>query len=132
MQDALRTQPSKDSDLGLTYLYQHLMKIQQDWDIDDKTLAKILGKDNTNLSKWKRLRRLPKLGRNDEQVLQSIFAIHRSLNAIFSNQNNERAWLKTPSPDLNSRETPVKMMIDRLENLFTIRAYLDFMRGKGA
>jgi len=66
----------------------------------------------------------------DVQAIIHLLAIHRSLEAMFDDPANQRAWLSTKHPELNG--VPEKLMSESFEGLIFIRQYLDYVRGRGA
>ncbi len=66
----------------------------------------------------------------DLQAIIHLLAIHRSLEAMFDNPADQRAWLSTLHPELNV--IPETLMGESIEGLIFIRQYLDYVRGRGA
>ena len=123
--------PTENNDIRFRYLYEHLLKIQQDWELDNIGLAKMLRVSPSLLTKYSARGAFFKVDDTKKEILQNIFAIHRSLSAMFLNSHNERSWLNSPNPDFNN-QAPLHFCKTSIQNLFTVRQYLDFVRGKGA
>jgi uncharacterized protein (DUF2384 family) len=103
---------------------------QEDLDIDDKTLRKILGgRSLKTISRWKEDGEIPKLEGHLREATSHFIAILRSLAAIFSNSKDRSAWIKTPHPELE--HPPIELMCS-FTGLSQVRQYLDYVRGRGA
>lgn len=120
-----------DPEKGLKYLYEHLLKVQDDWGLDNIALSKLLRVSPSMLTRYSAKGSFYKLDEAKKEILQNIFAIHRSLSSMFSSRHNERSWLNSPNPDFNN-QPPLEFCMASLQNLFILRQYLDFLRGKGA
>jgi hypothetical protein len=66
----------------------------------------------------------------DMQVVVHLLAIHRSLEAMFDDPAQQRAWLETLHPELKA--IPEKLMGESISGLIYVRQYLDYVRGRGA
>jgi hypothetical protein len=66
----------------------------------------------------------------DVEALISLVGIHRSLRAMFSSNDKQLEWLQTEHPHLHA--APIDLIKQSNENLFGIRQYLDYVRGRGA
>jgi hypothetical protein len=64
------------------------------------------------------------------QAIIHLLAIHRSLEAIFSDPIHQQAWLSTFHPELNI--IPEKLIGESIDGLIYIRQYLDYIRSRGA
>lgn len=126
-----REKPEENNETGLRYLYEHLLKVQQDWALDNIGLAQMLRVSPSLLSRYRARGAFYKLDDKKKEILQNVFAIHRSLSAMFASSHNERSWLNSPNPDFNN-QAPLDYCKESLQNLFTVRQYLEFLRGRGA
>ena len=66
----------------------------------------------------------------DVQTIIHLLAIHRSLEAMFDNPEDQKAWLTTFHPELEV--IPEERIAESIEGLIFIRQYLDYVRGRGA
>ena len=64
------------------------------------------------------------------QTLIHLLAIHRSLEAMFSEPQNQVVWLTTKHPDFEC--SPWDKIKKSIEDLIMVRRYLDYARGRGA
>jgi hypothetical protein len=67
---------------------------------------------------------------NNVQVILHLLSIHKNLDSIFENPENQLLWLKTLHPDFH--KAPIEQMKESLEGLIGVRQYLDYVRGRGA
>ncbi len=64
------------------------------------------------------------------QAVIHLLAIHRSLEAMFTDPIQQRMWLSTFHPELNV--IPEKLMSESSDGLIFIRHYLDYVGERGA
>jgi Protein of unknown function (DUF2384) len=107
--------------------------LQRRWDWNGSEIARALRVPISTVNFWLAHKRVP-VGRPPfapvaEAVLH-LLAIHRSLEAMFSESANQRAWLETKHPELGF--VPVQKMRESFSGLTFIRQYLDYVRGRGA
>jgi hypothetical protein len=111
---------------GLLYLKERL-----DW--SGTKVAKILHLPANTVNTWLKNRVVPinsQVLHPDLQALIHLLAIHRSLEAMFDNPAQQRAWLTTHHPELNA--IPEQLMGANVDGLIFTRQYLDYIRGRGA
>ena len=111
---------------GLLYL-----KLRLEW--SGSKIAMTLHLPSNTVNTWLKNGSVPlstALFQPEIQAIIHLLAIHRSLEAMFDNPLQQRAWLTTHHPELNC--IPEQRIADSLEGLIFIRQYLDYIRGKGA
>jgi len=111
---------------GLEYL-----KIRLEW--SGTKIANTLHLSVSTVNTWLKNKMIPMSYSRlhpDIQVIIHLLAIHRSLEAMFSDPVHQRAWLSTHHPELNV--IPEKLMGKSIDGLIFIRQYLDYVRGQGA
>ena len=87
----------------------------------------------TTLAGWLQKQRVPVGKPPFEPTIEAVIhllAVHRSLEAMFTEAAHQLAWLTTPHPELSS--APIKLMEKSTEGLVYVRRYLDYARGRGA
>lgn len=111
---------------GLGYLQKRL-----NW--SGRQIAIILHLAPNTVNTWLKNGNVPittKVLQPDIQAILHLLAIHRSLEAMFDDPENQVAWLSTLHPELNA--VPLQLMGESIEGLIFIRQYLDYARGRGA
>lgn len=129
--EALKQQVEEGSPEARALLLQALLRVGEQWGLSLAVLAEVLKKDRSRLTEWRKKGRLPeKLQPETKELLQNVLAIYRSLGAMFANKQDQIQWLQTDHPSL--RGTPLHRMRSSMQGLFEVRAYLDYIRGRGA
>jgi hypothetical protein len=111
---------------GLVYL-----KARLNW--SGNHIAKLLHLPSNTFNMWLKNGAIPINGHTlspDVQAITHLLAIHRSLEAMFDNNEHQQLWLNTFHPELNI--VPYELMATSLEGLIQVRQYLDYIRGRGA
>jgi hypothetical protein len=107
--------------------------LQDTWNLSGSALAKLLRIPVNTVNFWLARKRIP-LGEPPfeprMEALVNLLAIHRSLHAMFSERENQLAWLKTPHPELGG--VPLDLIRESFSGLLLVRQYLDYVRGRGA
>ena len=67
---------------------------------------------------------------NDVQAILHLIVIHKDLDSMFEQPEDQLLWLNTFHPDIG--EAPLETMKRSIEGLIGIRQYLDYVRGRGA
>ena len=112
-------------------LMKALFRIGERWNLNDARLAQLLRKDRSQITRWKKPSGMPiKLDLATKEALQNLIAIYRSLGAIFQSTGDQVKWLGTKHPDFD--DAPLSLMGSSMDGLFTVRKYLDYVRGRGA
>jgi DNA-binding transcriptional regulator YiaG len=107
--------------------------LREAWGLSGSALAKLLRVPVNTVNHWLSRKRIP-LGEPPfdarMEALINLLAIHRSLHAMFSERENQLAWLKTPHPELGG--VPIEKIRESFGGLLMVRQYLDYVRGRGA
>mgnify|MGYP001589189512 CR=1 FL=1 len=115
-------------------LSKALGRAQGRWLLSNKTMAALLHVAPNTYGLWINKEEVPAGGipyRPETEAVIALLAIHRSLSAMFSNPQDQLLWLTTTHPSLQSK-SPLQFAMSSLANLFQLRSYLDFVRGRGA
>lgn len=111
-----------------------LGRIQKSWDFTNVEMARLLHIRPNTYGNWINANKVP-LGvppwSPDIEAVISLMAIHRSLSAMFNLPDDQVIWLKTPHPDFR-QESPLNYAKASCAGLFYLKAYLDYIRGRGA
>lgn len=67
----------------------------------------------------------------EAEAAVAVLAIYRSLSAMFDNPSDQVKWLRTPHPSFR-KKAPVEYAQNSMSDLFQLRIYLDYVRGRGA
>src|SRR3989338_8004404 len=105
-----------------------LVFLKKSWDLSDEQVASFLHIPRATVNSWLRAGRVPVespglLTPVTETILHLI-ALHRSLFAMFSVPERQKAWLETRHPVLG--EVPADIMRRSVEGLIYVRRYLDY------
>ncbi|HYX34761.1 MAG TPA: MbcA/ParS/Xre antitoxin family protein [Oligoflexus sp.] len=111
-------------------VYKAIFTFKDDARLTYEDLSKILSKDTATLKRWNKDKLIPLKDKHLREAISNFIAIFRSLAAMFSDKGDRALWLKTPHPDLHG--SPLDMMTESFQGLLHVRAYLDYVRGRGA
>lgn len=109
----------------------HYLKHRLGW--SGTQIAHTLHLPPNTLNTWLKNGRVPlhhSLLPPDIQAIIHLLAIHRSLEALFENPEDQCAWLSTLHPEL--QVVPEQAMGESIDGLVFVRQYLDYVRGRGA
>ena len=98
-----------------------LVFLKKSWDLSDEQVASFAGRVPVES---------PGLLTPVTETILHLIALHRSLFAMFSVPERQKAWLETRHPVLG--EVPADIMRRSVEGLIYVRRYLDYARGRGA
>jgi hypothetical protein len=122
-----------DSNQAKETLYKALGKIQERWNFQSRDMACFLHVSASTYSNWKKngitVGKQPY--RPEVEAAITLLAIHRSLSAMFQSPADQVKWLTTVHPSFYQK-SPFEFAKASLSNLFQVRAYLDYVRGRGA
>ena len=125
--------PEHQSATAQEAVYEALQFLRSNWKLSGSMLAKLVHLPVNTMNLWLSKKRVP-IGSPPfdprAEALLNLLAIHRSLNAMFSEPANQLAWLKTRHPELGG--VPLEKIQESLSGLFLVRQYLDYTRGRGA
>lgn len=114
-------------------IYEALCHLMSNWDLGDTAVADVLHLHANTIKNWLGDKNVP-MGQPPfaphYEALLHLLAIHRSLSAMFSKPENQRAWLASKHPDFGV--APLEKMRESVEGLILTRQYLDYVRGRGA
>lgn len=114
-------------------VYEALRHLMAHLQFNESQVGEILHQHPNTVKKWIADKNVP-LGKPpfapNHEALIHLLAIHRSLSAMFSKPENQRAWLTTKHPDFDA--APIEKMRESMEGLILVRQYLDYVRGRGA
>lgn len=114
-------------------VWKAISNIQQRWELNAAEMARLLHTKPSTFHSWKERKEVPVSHpplSPDMEVVVAVIAIFRSLSAMFSNPKDQIAWLTSKHPELQAQ--PIKFAEASSPNLFQLRTYLDFVRGRGA
>jgi hypothetical protein len=114
-------------------VWKSIARIQERWGFNAASMARLLHTKPPTFHSWKEREEIPVSQpplTPDMEVVVAVIAIHRSLSAMFSNPHDQVAWLTAKHPTFEV--TPIEFAIKSSANLFQLRSYLDFVRGRGA
>ena len=107
--------------------------MQEQWQLSNKEISELLHIKPSTYHNWEQNERVP-LGAKPfglkTQMVITFLAIYRSLGAMFNNQEDQLIWLK--SEHKYFKKSPFDFAKDSAGNLFALRSYLDYKRGRGA
>lgn len=110
--------------------YKAIFTFKEDARLTFDDLSKILSKNEATLKRWSKDKMVPLNDKHLREAVSNFIAIFRSLAAMFSDKGDRALWLKTVHPDLNM--APLDLMKESFQGLLHVRAYLDYVRGRGA
>ncbi len=114
-------------------VWKSIARIQEKWGFNAATMARLLHTRPPTFHSWKEREEVPlsKLPLTpDMEVVVATIAIYRSLSAMFSNPQDQVAWLNAKHPAFEA--APIDFATKSSANLFQIRSYLEYVRGRGA
>ncbi len=111
-----------------------LGRIQQDWGFANVAMARLLHVKANTYGQWLKQGRVP-LGKPpwpaDMESVITVMAIHRSLGAMFRSPQDQVLWLQEVHPDFSGL-SPLESAVRSVAGLYYLKAYLDYVRGRGA
>lgn len=114
-------------------VWKTISNIQNKWELNAAEMARLLHTKAPTFHSWKERAEIPVSQRSlspDMEVVVAVIAIYRSLSAMFSNPKDQIAWLTSKHPEF--QVPPLKFAEASSPNLFQLRSYLDYVRGRGA
>ena len=124
----------RDTAAARRAFHKALSQIQERWEFQNQEMAQLIHIAPTTYGVWMRKQEVPVSSppyKPETEAAISVAAIHRSLSAMFRNPHDQVLWLKSPHPSFRG-EAPFQYAVASLSNLFQLRAYLDYVRGRGA
>jgi hypothetical protein len=113
-------------------IWKAISNIQSKWELNAAEMARLLHTKPPTFHSWKTREEIPVSEplSPDMEIVVAVLAIYRSLSSMFSNPKDQITWLNTQHPELQA--IPLKFAEASSPGLFQLRAYLDFVRGRGA
>lgn len=109
--------------------------LAKQWDLSGAEIGALLHLPGSTINDWRAKSKVP-MSFNAErlearaELLLHLLASQRSLESMFANAEDQRAWLRTKHPDFGI--PPLEFMQRSIESLIFMRRYLDYVRGRGA
>ena len=133
--EALEALPIQSgSDEAKEAVYDILSKIQGVWKFSNAKMSKLLHVHPNTYGTWMKNKKVPigtKPYSPEMEVVISVIAIFRSLGAMSSSAKNQVLWLETPHPQIRGK-VPLEFAMESIQNIFWLRHFLDYIRGRGA
>ena len=113
-------------------LAEALTFLKAQWSWSGTTLEEVTHIPATTINSWIANKFVPIEERqsNNVQAILHLIAVHKDLDSIFEQPENQLQWLNTKHPDFG--EAPIEKMKKSMEGLIGVRQYLDYVRGRGA
>lgn len=115
-------------------LSKALSRLQENWNFTNVEMAHLIRVKPNTYGLWKSKSEIPyqKAPYSPEiEVIISLLSIFRSLGAMFNSASDQILWLKNPHPHFKN-VSPLEFAQQSCENLFYLKQYLDYVRGRGA
>lgn len=115
-------------------MWKVLSRIQQDWEFTNLDMARLLHVRANTYGNWMARKETPYQKPPylpETELIITVLSIFRSLGAMFSSPKDQILWLRTGHPDFRG-DSPLKFAQASCENLYYLKAYLDYVRGRGA
>lgn len=130
-----RPAAATDSAIAQKAVAKALEHLAKQWEISGTEIAQLLRVPPNTVNDWRAKGKVPLAFGEDRldpraEVILHLLACQRSLESMFRNAEDQRAWLRTKHPDFNA--APIDIMKRSSESLFFVRGYLDYVRGRGA
>jgi hypothetical protein len=111
-------------------LYQALEQIQQEWELTDAQMARLMHVDESTYSRWMQEGRTvenPPVVPLGMDTALPLVSIYKSLLRRFSDIEERVKWLFKENPDFGGNK-PIDIATSSVENLFWVSYYLDSNR----
>ncbi len=111
-----------------------LGRLQGTWNFTNAEMANLIRVKPNTYGHWMKKKEVPFQKppySTDIEIIIALIAIFRSLGAMFVSSNDQILWLKTPHPHF-AGQSPLEFAKRSSENLFYLKQYLDYVRGRGA
>lgn len=134
MELALQKEVSLDIQKSRQVLGKALGNLQKTWNFNNAEMAGLIRVKPNTYGNWMKNREIPfqKPPYSTEvEVIIALISIFRSLGAMFVSPNDQILWLKTSHPHF-AGQSPLEFAKRSSENLFYLKQYLDYVRGRGA
>lgn len=115
-------------------LWKALKGVQTHWDFTNLEMAKLLHVRANTYGNWMAREEIP-FQRTpyapETELIITVLSIYRSLGAMFGASSDQVLWLTAKHPDFRGH-SPLEFAQASCENLYYLKAYLDYVRGRGA
>jgi len=114
-------------------VWKAISNIQNKWELNAVEMARLLHTKAPTFHSWKKREEVPVSQAPlspEMEVVVAVIAIYRSLSAMFANPKDQVAWLTSKHPEF--QVSPLKFAEASSPNVFQLRSYLDYVRGRGA
>lgn len=122
------------TDKAKEVLFKALFRIQENWGFTNQKMSELLHVKPNTYGNWMQSGRVP-IGRKpfspEVELVIAVVAIFRSLGAMFDSYHNQVQWLDSPHPNFQN-QSPFEFAKQSCANVFWLRQYLDYKRGRGA
>lgn len=111
-----------------------LFRLQDKWNFSNDEMARLIGVRPNTYGGWKKKSEIPikKPPYSPEiELIIALLSTYRSLGSMFSSAKDQRLWLNSIHPDFGNK-TPLEYAKKSYENVFSLKQYLDYIRGRGA
>jgi len=115
-------------------LWKALKRVQDNWAFSNARMSRFLHMKPNTYGNWMKNQTVP-LSKPpyspETELVIALLSIYRSLGAMFASHPDQLVWLQTVHPHFY-HSSPLEFAQKSCENLFYLRAYLDYIRGRGA
>ncbi len=123
-----------DSEKSRQVLGKALRRLQETWQFNNTEMATLLRVKPNTYGYWMKKEELPFQSppySAEMELVLVLFSVFRSLGAMFVSASDQLIWLKSVHPDF-AGESPLDFAKKSSENLFYLKQYLEYVRGRGA
>lgn len=118
---------------GAEVLCKTICRIQKIWGLNQAEISRLLHATPQTYGNWIKSKKIPLSNpySPENEVVIAFIAIYRSLGAMFQSPRDQILWLQSPHPQFDN-QSPIQFAQQSSENVFGLRSYLDYVRGRGA
>lgn len=134
MESAPNIQLVPGSDESKYTLWKALKRVQDHWGFSNATMSRFLHVKPNTYGNWMKNQSVPmgKVPYSPEvELVITLLSIYRSLGAMFVSYQDQVLWLKSGHPHFSGL-SPLDFAQKSCENVFYLKNYLDYVRGRGA
>jgi len=134
METANNIQLVPGSDESKFILWKALKRVQDHWEYSNAALSRFIHVKPNTYGNWMKNQSVP-IGKSpyspEVELVITLLAIYRSLGAMFISHQDQVIWLETCHPHFYNL-SPLEYAQKSCENVFYLKKYLDYIRGRGA
>lgn len=111
-----------------------LQGLQEEWGFTNTQMARLIRVKPNTYGYWMQKQEVPfhhPPYSTEIEIILALLSIFRSLGAMFVSSKDQLLWLNTSHPQFGG-ESPLEFAKHSSENLFYLKQYLDYVRGRGA